>query len=256
MFITHIFVFWGYSAFTLYLLATGDITRFISPRLVWLTYFSGFSLGLFLCIVFLRLADADDSKADHKIIWKEALKGIILIYPIFLFFVFEPSDISFANIPAVKMMPLKKPVSKKQMPHSLPVDSDGYVRLNIFELWLLARNYPELAQRYKVKTIGMVSNVSEKHISISRLFMTCCAADVTPVEIEIVSSGKGVPQKSQIFWDENDNKQGFNKGDWLEVSGAIIIRDYVIIVPDSITVLQKPAEAYITRWSEEPPFNP
>jgi uncharacterized membrane protein YcgQ (UPF0703/DUF1980 family) len=245
------FVFWGYSAFTLYLLATGEITRFISPRLVWLAYFSGFSLGLFLLVLSMRETNRHKEK-----IWKEAAKGILLIYPIILFFIVKPSDISSVNIPAVKTIPAQRPAIKKSTPVSLPVDIEGYVRLNLFELWLLARNYPELAQRYRVKTIGMVSNVSEKYLTLSRLFMTCCAADAMPVEVEIASVGKGVPQKSQIFGGENDNKQSFSKGDWLEVSGAIIIRDYVIIVPDSMNVLQKQAEAYITRWSEEPPFNP
>jgi uncharacterized membrane protein YcgQ (UPF0703/DUF1980 family) len=75
--------------------------------------------------------------------------------------------------------------------------------------------------------------------------MTCCEADAIPVEVEIATPSA-----------RNDNKQSFSKGDWLEVSGAIIIRDYVIIMPDSMNVLPKQAEAYITRWSEEPPFNP
>ncbi len=238
MFITHMFVFWGYSAFTLYLLATGEITRFLSPRLVWLAYFSGFSLGIFLLVLSMRETNRHKEK-----IWKETAKGILLIYPIILFFIVKPSDISSVNIPAVKTIPAQRPAIKKSALVSLPVDIEGYVRLNLFELWLLARNYPELAQRYRVKTIGIVSNVSEKYISISRLFMTCCAADATPVEVEIASA-------------RNDSKQGFNKGDWLEVSGPIIIRDYVIIVPESMNILPKQTDSYITRWSEQPPFNP
>ena len=247
MFITHMFVFWGYSAFTLYLLATGEITRFISPRLVWLAYFSGFSLGLFLCVLFLRLDKVDDSAVSRKTVFREIVKGILFVYPLILFFMFNPSDISAVNTPAVKEIPLKRPAIKKSAPASLPVDMDGYVRLNLFELWLLAKNYPEMAQRYKIKTIGMVSKSSEKYLTLSRLFMTCCAADATPVEVEIATPSA-----------RNDRVgvQSFNKGDWLEVSGSIIIRDYVIIIPDSINILPKQTDSYITRWSERPPFNP
>lgn len=239
MFITHMFVFFGYSAFTLYLLATGEIERFLSPRLEWLAYFSGFSLGLFLLVLSMREADNHKEK-----IWKGALKGVLLVYPVFLFFIIKPSDISSVNIPAVKSIPIKRPNIKKPAPLSLPVDEDGYVRLNLFELWLLARNFPDLAQRYKFNTVGIVSNISEKYITLSRLFMTCCAADATPVEVDV-----NMPSS-------NENLKGFIKGDWLEVTGTTIIRDYVIIIPDSIMPLKDKPETYITRWSEEPPFNP
>lgn len=239
MFITHMFVFFGYSAFTLYLLATGEIERFLSPRLEWLAYFSGFSLGLFLLVLSMREADKHKGK-----IWKEAAKGILLVYPVILFFIVKPSDISSVNIPAVKVIPAKRPVIKKPAPPSLPVDDTGYVRLNLFELWLLSRNFPDLAQRYKVKTVGTVSNISEKYITLSRLFMTCCAADATPVEVDVTMPSS------------NDNLKGFIKGDWLEVTGTVIIRDYVIVIPDSVRPVKDKFGTYITRWSEEPPFNP
>jgi uncharacterized membrane protein YcgQ (UPF0703/DUF1980 family) len=240
MFITHISVFLSYSTFTLYLLATGEITRFLSPRLVWLTYLSGFSMGLFLWVLSMR-----QLSSHKKPVWKEIIKSIMLIYPLFLFFIVNPSDISSVNIPAVKTIPAQKPATKRSMLTSLPTNSEGYVRLNLFELWLLARNYPELTERYKFKTIGVVSDITEKYITVSRLFITCCAADALPVEVEIIKPAN-----------ENDNKKVFSKGDWLEVSGAIIIKDFVIILPDTIRALPGQAETYITRWSEEPPFNP
>lgn len=121
----------------------------------------------------------------------------------------------------------------------MPTDTDGYVRLNLFELWLLARNYPELVQKYKFKTLGEISAITEKSISISRLFMTCCAADAMPVEVDVI-----------------EPKNRFNKGDWVEISGTVIVKDYVIIIPVSIVLAQRPSDPYITRWSEEPPFNP
>lgn len=238
MFIRHIFVFFGYGLFTLFLIYTGEITKFLSPRLVWLSYFSGFSLGLFLFVLSMR--DEIKNKSDIKSKWRETAKGILLIYPLILFFTVKPSDISAVNTPAVKIIPPQKSASKKAVLSSLPVDSDGYVRLNLFELWLLARNYPELAQRYKFKTTGMVKDISEKYITLIRIFMTCCAADATPVEIEVAIK----------------SKESINKGDWVILSGSVLIRDYVIIIPDYIEASQKPSDVYITRWSEEPPFNP
>lgn len=236
-FITHIFVFFGYGLFTLYLVYTGEITRFISPKLVWLTYFSGFSLGLFLLA--LSLSDEHNKAASHGLLCKKTAKGMLLIYPIILFSMVRPSDISAVNTPAVREIPVQRAVVKKQEIAYLPVDSEGYVRLNLFELWLLARNHPETAVRYKFRTAGMVSGITQRHITLSRLFMTCCAADVTPVEVDILKT-----------------KNQFNKGDWVEVSGMIIIKDYVIIIPDDISLAQRPSEVYITRWSEKPPFNP
>lgn len=242
MFVTHIFVFIGYSAFSLYLLATGNIKRFVSPKLVGLTYLSGFSLAFFLWILFFRLERSEDNTKDKKNFLKEILKGLLLIYPIILFFAFRPADISSVNMPSVKLLPVKKKAVDKPILASLPVDGDGYVRLNLFELWLIARNYPELAQKYRFKTVGTVSNIFEKNVTLMRLFVTCCVADATPVEIDI------------YFKDDIESKK-FLKGQWIEVSGSIIIKDYVIMVPDSVKVLQKQPLTYITRWSEEPPFN-
>ena len=238
-FVTHAFVFFGYGLFTLYLVYTGEITRFISPRLVWLTYFSGFSLGLFLLTLFLR--NEHNKASNRSLLWKQTVKGVLLVYPLMLFLLIRPSDITAVNIPAVKTIPAQKTSSKKQKLFNLPIDSAGYVRLNLFELWLLARNHPELAQMHKFKVVGAISdNTSEKYLSVNRLFMTCCAADATPVEIDVV-------RKSEVM---------YNKGDWIEVSGSIIVADHVIMVPDSIKTLDKKPESYITRWSEEPPFNP
>ncbi len=238
-FITHAFVFLGYGLFTLYLVYKGDISRFISPGLIWLTYLSGFSLGLFLLV--LSFSIEDNKTSGHGQLFKLIAKGLILIYPIILFLVVRPSDIKAVNIPAVKTIPAQKISAKKKKVVTLHVDKDGYVRLNLFELWLLARNYPELSQIHKFKVKGIISdNTSERYLSISRLFMTCCAADATPVEIDIMRKTEDL----------------YNKGDWIEVSGGIIITDRVIMIPDSIKMLDKKPDSYITRWSEEPPFNP
>lgn len=243
MFITHIFVFISYSAFSLYLLATDEIKRFVSPKLIGLTYLSGFSLAFFLWILFFRLDRSEDNLKDKKNLFKEILKGLLFIYPIILFFAFRPSDISSVNIPSVKLLPLKKQAVDKPVLTSLPVDADGYVRLNLFELWLIARNYPELAQKYRFKTIGSVLNVSKKNITLTRLFVTCCVADATPVEVD-------------VFLKDDIESNKFLKGQLIEVSGGIIIKDYVIIIADSVNVLPKLSTTYIMRWSEGPPFNP
>lgn len=234
--IGHIFVFFGYSLFIVYLFGTGEVTRFISPRFMWLTYLSGISLSLF----YIALSMRDISHKEVKPFWKEALKGLILIYPVLLFFLVNPSDITSTNTPAVREIPINKKTQKKDVNFALPVDEDGYVELNLFELWLLAKNYPNLAEKYKFKTFGMVSDISEEYAIINRFFMTCCAADATAVEIDAVMN----------------NDQGIKKGDWIKIWGKIIIRGHVIIIPEKINVVQKPYDSYITRWSEEPPFNP
>jgi len=236
MLIKQMFVFFGYGFFIIYLIYTGEITRFISPRIVWLTYFGGFSLLLFLLVLLIK----DETYKNHKPIWRDVAKGILFIYPLILFFTINPSDISTVYTHSVKALPQKRPVLKRPTLLSLPQDSEGYVRVNLFELWLLARNYPELTQRYKFKTSGMVSDVGEKHISVSRLYMVCCVADATPVEVDVLIGGI----------------DRFAKGDWIDVTGGIILREHVIILPDSINPSQKPSEPYITRWSEQPPFNP
>lgn len=223
----------GYALFSYYLIISDEINKFISPSFTWLTYLTGFMLGVFLFVNSLR-----DISFNLKTFIRDTLKGIFLVYPIILFFAVKPDVFTEVNVPAVKTIPAGIGV-KKQIISSLPTDNDGYVNLNLFELWLLARNYPELVSNYKFKTFGEVTEVTQKTLTLRRVFMTCCAADAMPVEVDVVI-----------------NDKDFKKGDWISVSGKVIIRDVVVILPDYISKTKGPDSFYITRWSEAPPFNP
>lgn len=223
----------GYATFIYYLIITDEVNKFISPSFAWLTYLTGFMLGVFIFVNSLR-----DISFNLKAVIKDLSKGLFLVYPIILFFIVRPDVFTEINVPSVKRIP--KGISvKKQSISTLPTDDDGYVNLNLFELWLLARNYPELVNNYKVKTLGEVTEVTQRMITIRRVFMTCCAADAMPVEVDVIK-----------------NDMPLKKGDWLSVSGKVIITDVVIILPDNISKTHSPESFYITRWSETPPFNP
>jgi uncharacterized repeat protein (TIGR03943 family) len=230
-------VFLGYGLFGLYLLITGDIARFIASKLAWLTYLSAFFFSLFLFMV----TDTDECGCEShrhkgKNDWRELLKAAMLIYPLLLFFIIKPSDISALNMPAIKTLNLRAGETADTKKLSLEVDEEGYANLNVYGIWLIAGNYPELAERYKFKTIGMVSDISAERITVQRILMTCCTADAQPVRMDVKTTG--------------DN---FKKGQWLGLSGKAVVADKkLIFIPDRIEPVSAPSNPYISLWESLP----
>ncbi len=231
-----IILFFVYAFFILYLLASGDILKFISPRIVWLSYLSGIFLALFIIVL---SSEEIKLKKEGKNL-KSLGKLFFLLYPIFVYFLFQPSELKNLPTPTVKIFPKEKSSKGYEALKSLPISEDGYVRLNLFELWILAKNNPHLTQRYRFITEGEISMVEKGVFGIRRYFMTCCVADATAVEVEVL--------KKDEF--------NFAKGDWVRIGGKVFLKDYVLIIPDFVERIKKPTQVYITRWSEEPPFNP
>ncbi len=237
MFIRQLFIFFGYGFFSLYLLFTGEVSRFIAPSLSWLVYFTGIALAIFVIVL-----STIHIEIKRDTLFKDIAVGLLLIYPIVLFVFVRPSDITTVNLPVLKKLPIEKVVKDYRDLGPLPTDKDGYVRLNLFELWLLAKNYPDITQSHRFTTSGRVSVVGDKTISIKRLFMTCCVADAMPVEIDVKANGLN------LTW--------LKEGDWVIVSGRPLISNQeVLMLADSIVPTHQPKEPYITRWSERPPFN-
>jgi uncharacterized repeat protein (TIGR03943 family) len=237
MFVRQLFIFFGYGFFSLYLLFTGEVSRFIAPSLSWLIYFTGIALAVFVIIL-----STIQIGFKRETLLRDLAMGLILIYPIVLSVLFRPSDIKTVNLPVLKSLPVETTAKDYRDFGPLPVDKDGYVRLNLLELWLLAKNYPDVVHSNKFRTSGMVSAVGNDSLSIRRLFMTCCVADAMPVEIDL----KG--DKLNLAW--------VKEGDWIEVSGkAMVSKQEILMLADSVIPIHQPKEPYITRWGERPPFH-
>ncbi len=217
------------SGFSLYLLYTGKVELLLSPKLYWMVYLSGFFLGVFIFVLGDRLDIPKSSNASLK---KLAL-GLLYTYPAFLFLVVNPTQLNNVNKPVIKE--ISHTHKRAKPPGELPTDEEGFVHLNLFELWLLAKNHPESLGNYKFKTAGVV--VSDGNtVNLRRSFITCCVADVTPVEVEL------------------RNAQGLKEGVWVEVKGRVVLKGHVIIYVESLREVQD--KGFISVWSEEPPFNP
>ncbi len=228
---THLVTFVGISALCLYIISTKKLELLLSPKLYWTVYFSGASMGLFL----LALGNLTENYTSLKGKVKKLLLGILYVYPAILFLLVNPSELQNVNKNVIKE--IKQVEIKKVKPiEFLPVDEYGYVKLNLFELWLLAKNHPYLLNSYKFKTVGKVENVYGNTLTLQRSFITCCVADATPVEVEV----HGI--------------SGPRVGDWIEVWGKVIVKDYVIIFAENY--IKTDPKGFISVWSEKPPFNP
>ena len=245
-------VFLSYSLFAFYMIYTDEILRFIAPNFVWLTYISWILLTIFLFMIpdkHSLICGCEEYGSKKTGNFKEASKAIFLIYPLILFIALNPSDITSINMPAIKnidhqtnaitIFDLKNKKTKIDKSLRLPVDEDGYANLNIFAIWTLAVNYPYVIESHKFRTMGMVSEISGDYITIQRLLMTCCAADIQPVEMDV----------------KVKSPHDFQKGGWYAFSGWIFIRDkYLIFVAEETAQIGSPQNHYLSRWDSIPRF--
>ncbi len=228
---TQFVTFVGISTLCLYIIATKKLELLLSPKLYWTVYFSGASMGLFL----LALGNLAQDYASLRDKVKSFLLGMLYVYPVILFLLVNPSELQSVNKNVIKE--IKQVEVKKAKPiEFLPVNEYGYVELNLFELWLLAKNHPHLLNSYKFKTVGKVESVNGNTLTLRRSFITCCVADATPVEIEV----HGI--------------SGPKVGDWIEVWGKVLVKNYVVVLAEGYEQAQP--RGFISVWSEKPPFNP
>ena len=231
-------VFICYFFFAEYLLFSGEITRFIAPRFAWLTYISVIMLGLFLFFA-QRGSHDEGTTGGHgpakENPHREMAKLLFLIYPLFLFIIFRPVAISDLRVGAIRPV-MKKNTSASGAVPSLHIEEDGYVHVNLYGLWLILDSEPSLLKKYKFKTMGRVSKVSGKNLSIQRILITCCTADAQPVEINVATEGSGQ----------------FKKGEWLVMTGKVELRDGLTFIPDDIKRVPRPDEFYISLYESIP----
>jgi uncharacterized repeat protein (TIGR03943 family) len=225
-----------YILFIIYLLFTGDIFRFLAPHLVWLTYICSPLLGVFLIFVPSNCHEGcshEGNSLSGKNSVPETAKLMFLLYPLLLFFIVNPQNITELNAPAIKFVTAKKSPQGSSHPATLDVEKDGYAHINLLGLRFIADGQPSLLKGYKFKVIGMVSKVFENKLSLQRIVMTCCAADAQPVEIDV----------------STDGGERFRKGDWLSVAGRVVVqRDRPTFIPDGLEKVSKPDDYYITMF--------
>ena len=211
----------SYFFFIEYLLFSGRLTRFISPRFAWLSYVTIVLLGVFLFFAQRGVNEgpiAGSHEQPQENLVTEMAKLTFLIFPLLFFFVVNPVAITDLNTRAIKPMTMKGQLGSGTVT-ALHADNDGFVHVNLYGLLLIADNDPLLLKRYKFKTVGMVSKVSGRIVTLQRILITCCAADAQPVEIN-VSVENGGP---------------FKIGEWLEIAGKAELREGMItFMPDSI----------------------
>jgi uncharacterized repeat protein (TIGR03943 family) len=222
-----------YILFMIYLFFTGAIFRFLAPRLVWLTFICLPLLGVFLLFVPHTCHEGCSHEGNRLVREKpvlETAKLLFLLYPLLLFFIVNPQNISELNTQAIKSVTAKEKSAASSKPATLNVEKDGYVHLNLWGLWFIADNQPSLLKRYKFKVTGIVSKVSENKLTLQRIVIICCAADAQSVEINVSPGGSGQ----------------FRKGDWLSVAGKVELRDSPVIISDAIERVSKPDDYYIS----------
>ncbi|MDD3726245.1 MAG: TIGR03943 family protein [Candidatus Ratteibacteria bacterium] len=208
-------------------LATGKLQAYINKR-----FFPFTILGL-LILLMLFVIKLKRFKKEEKenITIQSSLSFIVLLFPILLVVVVRPG--SLPGLAAGKRGISQEFAGENVMEIlKAQIEMEGqYKKLNIKQILTLVKNKPEEIDGKPVAVEGFVfkQNVSEKFILV-RFLITCCAADATPLGIEVLYSNTG------------ELKQDI----WVKVYGQCRIEEgKPVIIAEEIKETQQPTDVYL-----------
>lgn len=236
-------------AFTYYtydLIYTNNIYKFIHPKMIKYTFFS---LVVFFVLTIFQIKSIFTINHTRRI----KLGYIIFIIPLVLGFTIEPKEID-SNVAAKKGLILNKKIDKKAF--KAQINKESIQNVDIIEenrIEFTDENFSYMLddvctniEDYKGKKIiisGFVfkeNSFKENEFVVSRMLMSCCAADTQLV---------GLLSK----WDEAKN---LSNDQWIKVVGTIEETNYKDetteeegIIPyirvENVEILETPVKQYI-----------
>lgn len=213
----------GYIVLLSYLLISGNISKYINPRLAFL---SVMALLMLVGMLFFSLkwghkttGHAHQCNCSHHDMEKLKKSNFILLLPILLAFMAPPQIISYQPVnnsdiipPSIKNQPSSAPESTKiSSPQKgrLTTEYEECTQLEIVNIIFM--NDEAAKQKLlntKVMMQGMVlhwNQLKANEVIVYRMMIACCAADGLPLGI-----------LTKLPRDMN-----FNDGDWIRVEGTI-----------------------------------
>ncbi len=219
----------GYIIFLFVLLATGNIRRFINPRL---SFLSVLALLMFSAMFFASLRkDAKHDKHEHHCecchheMEHFSKANLILLLPLFLAICVAPETLSYQASNTDALPPLGSGSSQIQITapsgplpdmklivpaeQPVPVKYEEYTQLDIGNILFDTRkSAKQKLTGSKVFLQGLVLRSPELNadeVVVYRMVISCCVADGIPLGVTVK-----LPEGTQ-----------FNNGEWIGVEGTI-----------------------------------
>ncbi|MDD3726398.1 MAG: TIGR03943 family protein [Candidatus Ratteibacteria bacterium] len=213
--------------FLFFTVATGKLEMYINKRFFPLTII-GLLVLLALFINKIKRVKKEDTE-DINI--QSSLSFIALLFPVLLAVVVRP-----CSLPGLAAS--KRGISQEFAGGNVmeilktQLEMEGnYKKLNIKQVLILAKEKPEEIDGKAVSVEGFVFKQKDpERFILVRFLITCCAADATPLGIDVLYS----------------NTRELKQDSWVKVYGKCRIEeDKIIIMADDVKETQKPSNVYL-----------
>ncbi|MFN4227289.1 MAG: TIGR03943 family putative permease subunit [Candidatus Ratteibacteria bacterium] len=229
-----------YVLFFLSISFTGNFKIFVKKF-----YFPYIIIGI-LILLFLLKTEVKKFKKFNETSVYDILSFCIFLFPLILFIIVRPTTLPTYTA-------LKRGVQTEFLTQDVlkslqeKIEIEGkYRKLTIKQLLGLSKSKPEQINERDVAVEGMVYKENGKFMLI-RFLITCCAADATPlgVEIEYKQSQKKTTEEVPLEMIE-EKDQEFKNDEWVKVKGKVRIENSKVkIIAEEIIKVEPPTDPYL-----------
>jgi putative membrane protein len=218
-----------WSGFFIWLWVSGEMSRYLGPRTLWVISFGAITLGGAALLHAFTLRTSEKKSLPSTM---EVLGAFVLVIPL----------LAVAIVPSAELGTLA--ASRKAGGPPLVDElagSAGVVEDPKFREIAYAEESEDYADAIgviegtPVDLVGFVDDSSESPegtVSLTRFYVSCCAADAVPYTVAVD------PNSSEIATPEPDS--------WVEASGILERRDdRLVLVADGFEVVSEPQDPYL-----------
>ncbi len=215
----------AWSGFFVWLLATGEVTRYLGPRTYWVVVFGAVVLGLvfFAHLITLR---ADTSSSPSV---ADLGAALALLLPLVLVIVIPSPQLG--SLAASRKSAVGVSAAGIGPPQVTEVDQISFQEIhfaNESDEYAIALG---IGEGLELELVGFVTHPEQSRdaFSLTRFYVSCCAADAVPYSVTI-----------------EDAASDYLDDTWLEVAGSLARRNgKLVLVADEVREIEAPKDPYL-----------
>ncbi len=239
-----VFVCCFYFLFFLSISLTGNFKIFVKKF-----YFPYIIIGL-LILTFLLIVEIKKLKQFKEVNIFDILSFIIFLFPLLLFLIVKPTTLP---IYAALKRGIQTEFLSEDILKSLheKIETEGkYKKLTIKQILAFLKSKPEEIDGKDIAVEGVVYKSGEKgKFTLVRFLITCCAADATPLGIEVEYQEPEIEEVQEWEIPEEipqEKREKFKNEDWVKVKGKVKIEEgKVKIYAEGIEKINPPSDPYL-----------
>ena len=214
-----------WSVFFLWLLLTGEVTRYLGPRTYWVVVFGAVVLGVALLA---HLATLRSGGSSGSLSLRELTGAVALLLPIVLVIVIPRPELG--SLAASRKSALGVSAAGIGPPQVTEVEEISFQEIhfaNESEEYAAALG---IGEGLELELTGFVthSGTSGGTFSLTRFYVSCCAADAVPYSVAVASEA-----------DYEDDT-------WLQVTGELARREgALVLVGREVREVAAPKDPYL-----------